>query len=115
MNYLFKILLSSVILVGVSELGKRSSFWGAILGSLPIISIVAFIWIYLENQETKTIASLSSSIFWLVIPSLLLFAVLPILLKNQINFWLALLLSCSFTLLGYWLMIKLLKFWNIVL
>ena len=115
MSYLLKILLSAALLVGVSELGKKSSFLGAVLGSLPIVSIFAFIWIFIETQDTEKITHLSASIFWLVIPSLILFVALPVLLRHQINFWLSLLIACSLTFLGYWILIKVLRFWNIEL
>ena len=89
-----KTLLSAILIVAIAELGKRSSFWGAALASLPLTSLLAMIWIYLDTRDTAQIAATASSIFWLVIPSLLLFLLLPLLLRAGWNFWLALLLVC---------------------
>jgi len=106
---ILKIIVSSLIIVVISELVKRSSFLGALIASLPIVSILAMIWIYNETRDSKAIASLSIDIFWLVIPSLFLFSTLPVLLNRKINFYLALAISCILTIVGYYLMILLLK------
>ena len=113
MYYAFKIVLSALLLLLVSELGKRSSFWGAILASLPIMSVFAFAWIYIETQDTDAIASLSTGIAYLILPSMILFLALPVLLRQGLNFWLALVLSCIATALGYGLMLRLLRVFGI--
>jgi hypothetical protein len=76
---------------------------------LPLVSILAMIWMYVETQDTKAIALLSKDIFWLVIPSLILFIALPVLLNRKIHFYLALIISSILTFIGYYLMMLLLK------
>lgn len=83
MYYFLKVLVSSVIIVLISEISKRSSMAGSILASIPLLSLMAFIWIYIETKDIQKISALSTGIFWLVIPSLLLFIILPFLLKNK--------------------------------
>ena len=80
-----KIMLTSVIVVMVSEIAKQSSFIGSILASVPLVSVLAMLWLYLDTKEVSKVIDLSKGIFWLVIPSLTLFLVLPILLKNGFN------------------------------
>ncbi|BFI94646.1 MAG: hypothetical protein RSP_01560 [Rhodanobacter sp.] len=94
LQYAFKVIVSALVIVAVSELGKRSSFWGALLTSLPLTSLMAFVWIYRDTGNVATIASLSHGIFWMVIAALPLFLILPALLKRGIAFWPALGLSC---------------------
>ena len=94
LQYAFKVIVSALVIVVVSELGKRSSFWAALLTSLPLTSLLAFIWIYRETGNVATIAALSHGIFWMVIASLPLFLILPALLRNGMAFWPALGLSC---------------------
>jgi hypothetical protein len=77
-QYVIKILVSAVIIVAVSEIAKRNSFWAAVLASLPLTSLLAFIWMHVETGDTKQIAALSHGIFWLVLPSLALFLLLPV-------------------------------------
>lgn len=110
-----KVLLSAVLIVAISELGKRSSAVGAILASIPLVSVLAFIWIYVETKNVKEIANLAGGIFWLVIPSLVLFVLLPVLLRQGWNFWLSLFTSGAVTVLSYFIMIFILKRFGIEL
>ncbi len=72
--------------VAISEAAKRSTLLGGILASLPLTSLLAFIWLYGETGDTGKIANLSVSIFWYVLPSLVLFVALPILLARGPRF-----------------------------
>jgi len=101
MQFWIKTGISALLIAGISELSKRSPLMGGLLASLPLTSLLAFIWLYLETRNTNQVAQLSTSIFWLVIPSLLLFIVFPFLLKRQMPFLPALLLSCTLTALAY--------------
>lgn len=86
MYYLLKIALTAVVVVAVSEISKRSSLLGGALASLPLVSFLAMIWLYLDTGSSDKVAELSHSIFWLVLPSLSFFLLLPILLKKGIDF-----------------------------
>lgn len=101
LHYLLKILLSALVIVIVSEVAKRSTFWAAALASLPLTSLLAFVWLYLDNRDTARIATLSQNVFWLVLPSLVLFLLLPVLLRIGWNFWPSLLVSCAATAGAY--------------
>ena len=101
LQYAIKIGLSAVVLVAVAEIAKRSSFWAAALASLPLTSLLALTWLYLDTGDTQKIAALSQSIFWLVIPSLLLFILLPLMLRAGWGFWASLAAAASCTALGY--------------
>ena len=107
--YIFKIGMTTCLVILISEVAKRSSLVGAILASLPVISILAILWLYIETQDTDRISALSTNVFWLVLPSLVFFITLPILLKNDIHFYLSLLISTVMTVAGYWLMIWLIN------
>lgn len=109
MYYTIKILLSALIIVAVSEIAKRSSFLGALLASLPLTSLLAFVWLYLDTGDAQKVAALSADIVWLVLPSLVLFIVLPLLIKLGWNFWLSLGVSICATALCYGLMLFLFK------
>lgn len=104
-----KFLISALLLVAVAEAAKRSALFGSILASIPLISVLAMIWLYIDTKNVQAVALLSRDIFWLVIPSLLLFICLPILLRFKMNFYSALCLSIAITIIGYFLMIVLLK------
>lgn len=113
MQYIIKIIFSGLLIMLISEIAKRSSFWGAIIASLPLISIIAFIFLYQETKDTGKIASLSIDIFWLVIPSLALFLCLPLMLKKGMSFYPALGISCTITVACYFLMSEVMKLFNL--
>ncbi len=86
MTYLiFKTIISAVIIVAVSEVSKKSPLLGAILASLPLVSYLGIIWLYIDTESKTQVAQLSRSFFWMVIPSLSFFVVLPLLLKIEVN------------------------------
>ncbi len=112
-QYALKIGLSALILVAVAEVAKRSTFWAAALASLPLTSLLAFVWLYLDTGDVQKIATLAGGIFWLVLPSLLLFVLLPILLRLGWGFWLSLAVSSAATALAYVGMIRLLSLFGV--
>ena len=110
-----KVLLTAVLVVAISEAAKRLTLLGGILASLPLTSLLAFIWLYGETGDTGKIASLSVSIFWYVLPSLVLFIALPMLLGRGIDFWLSLLIASALTFAAYLLMTALLARFGVTL
>ncbi|MES2369382.1 MAG: DUF3147 family protein [Pseudomonadota bacterium] len=112
-QYALKIGLSALILVAVAEVAKRSTFWAAALASLPLTSLLAFVWLYLDTGDVQKVATLAGGIFWLVLPSLLLFVLLPILLRLGWGFWLSLAVSSAATALAYVGMIRLLSLFGV--
>src|SRR5574344_547828 len=109
-----KILLSAIIITVVSVVSKSSSFWGSIFASIPLVSVLAIIWLYVDTKDVSKVVDLSYGVFWMVIPSLALFIVLPLLLKLKLSFWLSLLISVVITVICYFLMIFILKKFGIL-
>ncbi|PKN72558.1 MAG: hypothetical protein CVU50_06780 [Candidatus Cloacimonetes bacterium HGW-Cloacimonetes-3] len=113
-QYIIKTIVTLFIIVSVSEIAKRSSLIGGILVSLPIVSVLAMMWLWVDTKSKVKVSELSHTIFWLVIPSLVLFVSLPLLLK-KLDFGWAMLLSCSFTVIAYYLMVTVLGYFNVKL
>ncbi len=99
--YIVKTLLSAIIIVLVSELAKTMTWFAALITSLPIVSIIAITWLYVDTHDISKVSAYSIDIFYLVIPSLIFFIVLPLLLKNGVSFWISLPASCLITAAGY--------------
>ena len=112
-QYALKIALSALVVVAVAEIAKRSTFWAAALASLPLTSLLAFVWLYLDTGDVARVATLSTSIFWLVLPSLLLLVLLPLMLRAGVGFWASLLVSAAATALAYLGTVRLLAFFGI--
>lgn len=107
--YAIKVLISAALVVLVSELAKRSSLLGALVASLPVTSLLAFVWLYWETGNAARVSILSLDIFWLVIPSLALFLALPLCLRMGWGFWLSLLAAIVVTALCYAILFSLLR------
>ncbi|MGE5626028.1 MAG: DUF3147 family protein [Bacillota bacterium] len=99
--YAVKLFLSAAIIVVVSELAKRQPAWAGALASLPLVSLLGIIWLYVDTRSDEQVSALSMSIFWLVLPSLVLFLALPWLLKQGIGFTASLLLAIVAMLAAY--------------
>lgn len=113
--YIVKIAVTTVLIVAISEISKRSSFVGAILASIPIISVLAMFWLYVDTKDITKVSVLSTSIFWLVLPSLALFITLPLLLKQGLKFYPSISISIGITIGCYWLIVAVLSHYGIKL
>lgn len=113
--YVVKVALTAVLIIVISEIAKRSSFLGALLASIPLVSVLAMLWLYIDTQDVAKVSALASSIFWLVLPSLALFISLPMLLKYGVNFYVSMSISIGVTIVCYWLMVAGLNLFNVKL
>lgn len=113
--YLVKIAITIILIVAISEIAKRSSFAGALLASIPLVSVLAMLWLYIDTKDVAKVSALSSSVFWLVLPSLVLFVALPLLLKQGINFYLSLGISTAITVACYFLTVSALNHYGVKL
>lgn len=107
--YIVKIAVTTTLVVVISEISKRSSLIGAILASVPLVSVLAMIWLFIDTKDAGKVSELSSRVFWLVLPSLALFILLPILLRLGLNFYLSMGIAVAVTAVCYGLMVVLLK------
>jgi hypothetical protein len=108
-QFLLKVVVSALIVAGASELARRSTLAGALLASLPLTSVLAMIWLWRDGATPAQIAGFAGNILWLVLPSLLLFVVTPLLLRQGFGFWASLGAGCAATLLGYAVSLGLLR------
>lgn len=113
--YIVKIVITTTLIVLISEIARRSSFIAALLASIPIVSVLAMIWLYVDTRDVDKVSGLATSVFWLVIPSLALFIALPLLLKQGINFYLSMFVAIAITMGCYGLMVYMLNYFGIKL
>lgn len=102
-----KAALSGVIIALVSEAARRSPGLGALIASLPLVSILGMIWLWRDTGEPDRLAAHAEATFWLVLPSLPMFLLVPLLLRRGLDFWLALGAGCLLTVILYLLMLQL--------
>ena len=100
-----KLLVSSGLIVIVSEIAKKNTLIGGLIASIPLVSVMAMVWLYIDTKDIENINALSKSILWMVVPSLALFISLPVLLKSGVNFYISMGISILVTMGCYWLTI----------
>ncbi|MBT6684524.1 MAG: DUF3147 family protein [Euryarchaeota archaeon] len=101
LNLLSKGLFSGAVIVAASEIAKKSTIFGALVISLPLASIMSMTWLYNDTKDKTQVADYAESILWLVIPSMVLFLVLPTLLRRDWEFEYAMVVGIMMTVLAY--------------
>ncbi len=96
-----KAVASAIIIVIVSETARRNPGTGALIASLPLISVLGMIWLWRDTQDVARMAEHSAATFWYVLPSLPMFLIIPMLLKRGVGFWPALAAGCILTMALY--------------
>lgn len=87
-----------------SEIAKRHPGWGALVVSLPLISILGMIWLWRDTSDPFHLAAHAEATFWFVLPSLPMFLIVPLMLRRGIRFWASLIARCALTVALYTLM-----------
>lgn len=105
---LLKAGLSGIIIAVVSELARRAPNIGALIASLPLISVLGIIWLWRDTGDTARISQHAYATFWFVLPSLPMFLLIPFLLGRGWAFWPVIGLSCIATMMLYLIMVWLL-------
>ena len=102
--FIVKAGISGLIVAAVSEVARRYPGWGGLIASLPLTSLLAFIWLWRDSRSADQVAALSQSTFWFILPSLPLFVAFPALVRSGLGFWAAMAIVIAGTLALYALM-----------
>ena len=96
-----KAAISGVIIAIVSEVAKRSPGFGALIASLPLVSVLGMMWLWRDTHDPVRLGAHAGATFWYVLPSLPMFLAIPEMLKRGVPFWGALAAGCALTILLY--------------
>ena len=99
-----KAAISGVIVAIVSEVAKRYPGFGALIASLPLVSVLGMMWLWRDKPDIPNMAAHVQATFWFVLPSMPMFLLIPWLLRSGVGFWLALAIGCALTIALYLLM-----------
>ena len=95
-----KYLLTAAVVVIVSELAKRSDKLGGFVAALPLVTVLALIWLHVEHQSEQKISNHAWYTFWYVVPTLPMFLLFPSMLP-RLGFWPSLLASLVLTIVVF--------------
>ena len=96
-----KAALSGIIIAIVSQVAKRYPGFGALIASLPLVSVLGMIWLWRDKPDVPNMAVHVEATFWFVLPSLPMFLLIPWLLRSGTSFWVSLALGCALTIALY--------------
>ena len=113
MYIILKTLISALVIVAVSEIAKRYTWTAAVIVSLPLTSLLAFVWLYWDTKDAQKVIELSYSTIVMSLPSFVFFIVLPLLLKFKQNFIFSIIVSIISTAIAYLIFMFLIKKFNV--
>jgi hypothetical protein len=98
-----KATISGILIAAASEIAKRYPGFGALVASLPLVSVLGMILLWNDRPDADNMASHAGATFWYVLPSLPMFLVIPALLRRGVGFWPSLIAGCVLTMALYML------------
>lgn len=102
-----KIMLTALIIFSIVQVSERSTLMAAVLASIPIVSVLSMMMMFHEGQTAVEISAFARDIVWLLIPSLLMFIVMPWLIESKSwDFYPALAVGLACTVTGYFVMVQ---------
>ncbi len=102
--FVLKCAISGVLIGAASTLARRFPGFGALIASLPLVSVLGMMWLWREKPDAGNMAAHAQATFWYVLPSLPMFLLIPLLLRRGVQFWWALGAGCLLTVALYLLM-----------
>ena len=112
---IIRALLSGALVVGIGDLAKRNNTAASLVHSLPLVSLLALIWLYSGTRDTGLVGRHMTGTFFFVLPTLPMFLLVPWLLRGGWSFWPALGAGVALTVVLYFLTARLLSAVGIVL
>ncbi len=107
--YITKLIITTFLIVLISEIAKRNSLAGAMLAAIPLVSILAMTWMYIDTEDSSSAVAFSNNIVWLIAPSMTLFLAFPLLIKKGFSFYSSMGISIVLTIFAYYSVIYLLE------
>lgn len=107
LQLIVKAAISGVLVAIVAEVSKRFPGIGGLVASLPLVSVLAMIWLWHDTGDSERLADHAIGTLWFVLPSLPMFVLIPSMLRRGFGFWSSLSAGCLLTIALYALMVVL--------
>ena len=99
MLIIYKVLITSLIIVLVSEIAKLNDRIGGLIAAMPLTTFLILFWLYYENvSENKISAHMTYTLLYLT-ATVPMFLVFPYCL-NKFGFWITIIISIFITLIS---------------
>ena len=101
--YIFKVVVTAVIVVIITEAVKFNLKLAALITAMPIVTLLSICWMYYEGIEKKEISEYVFSTLKYLIPTIPVFILFPILIERT-NFYITVFLCCLSIMLFIYLL-----------
>ena len=102
MTYLLiKAAISGILIALASEVARRYAGLGALIASLPLVSVLGMIWLWRDTHDSARLADHAAATLWYVCPSLPMFVTIPLMLRAGYGFYPTLAAGCALTFVLY--------------
>jgi hypothetical protein len=98
---LIKAAISGVVVALASEVARRYAGIGALIASLPLVSVLGMIWLWRDTHDNARLADHAAATLWYVCPSLPMFVLIPLMLRAGHSFYPTLAAGCVLTFILY--------------
>jgi hypothetical protein len=109
----YKAAISGLVIAFAAYVSDKWPTFGALIVSLPLVSLLVMFWMWQGGIETEKIAIHAESTFWLVLPGLPMFLILPVMLRNGWNFLPAIGVLSIGTIILYFVMVYIMKLFGL--
>ena len=99
--FLIRAILSGLIVAAIALIARKSPAFGALVASLPLLSLLGMIWLWRDTHDPVRVAAHVEATFWYVLPSLPMFLLIPALIRAGASFPIALIAGCALTVVLY--------------
>jgi hypothetical protein len=99
--FAIRAILSGIIIALITLVSRKAPAAGALIASLPLISVIGMIWLWRDTTDPLLLANHAEATFWYVLPSLPMFLLMPWILRSGHGFWVALVAGIATTILLY--------------
>ncbi len=86
LSFIAKAAFAGLMVALISTVARRNPGWGGLVASLPLVSVLAMLFLYGETREPAKVAALSMSTFWFFLPSMPMFLLIPAMLRSGWSF-----------------------------
>ena len=83
----FKVLITAIIIVAVTEIVKFNDRVGALIAALPFTTFIILFWLHYEGNSVEKISNHMSYTLLYVLPTLPMFLVFPYLINKFVLDW----------------------------
>lgn len=98
---ILKAAISGVLVALASEIARRHAAFGALIASLPLVSVLGMIWLWRDTGDAERMADHAQATLWYVLPSLPMFPLIAVMMRAGYGFWISLGAGCALTVVLY--------------